>query len=118
MFGSSYQISTISALPPPTEAARIMRKAGYIPLEPYVNSKSHWKSTHKECGRTVSPAFANIASGTGGCKWCGVSGLDYSAPSYLYIVSHQEFGSLKVGISNDATDKKIEIASTDLRDIY
>lgn len=85
----------------PIEAARIMRKAGYIPLEPYVNSKAHWKSTHKKCGRTVSPAFANIASGTGGCKWCGVSGLDYSAPSYLYIVSHQEFGSLKVGISND-----------------
>lgn len=85
----------------PVEAARIMRKAGYVPLEPYVNSKTHWKSTHKKCGRTVSPAFANIASGTGGCKWCGVSGLDYSAPSYLYIVSHQEFGSLKVGISND-----------------
>jgi recombinational DNA repair protein (RecF pathway) len=85
----------------PAEAVRIMKKAGYLPLEPYVNSKTHWRSTHKLCGRTVSPAFGNIASGTGGCKWCGVSGLDYSAPSYLYIVSHQEFGSLKVGISND-----------------
>jgi len=85
----------------PIEAVRIMKKAGYIPLVPYINSVTKWKSTHKKCGRTVEPAFNNIAQGAGGCKWCGEGGLDYSAPSYLYIVSHQEFGSLKVGISND-----------------
>jgi len=85
----------------PIEAVRIMKKAGYIPLVPYTNSVTKWKSTHKKCGRTVEPAFNNIAQGAGGCKWCGEGGLDYSAPSYLYIVSHKEFGSLKVGISND-----------------
>ena len=85
----------------PADAVRIMKKAGYVPLEPYINSKTKWKSTHKKCGKTVEPVFNNIAQGAGGCKWCGDTGLDYSAPSYLYIVSHQEFGSLKVGISND-----------------
>lgn len=85
----------------PAEAVRVMKKAGYLPLEPYVNSKTKWKSTHKKCGRTVEPAFNNISNGAGGCKWCGDTGLDYSAPSYLYIVSHEEFGSLKVGISNE-----------------
>jgi len=85
----------------PIEAVRIMKKAGYIPLGPYTNSVTKWKSTHKKCGRTVEPTFNNIAQGAGGCKWCGEGGLDYSASSYLYIVSHKEFGSLKVGISND-----------------
>lgn len=85
----------------PLEAVRVMKNSGYIPLEPYINSKAKWKSKHKKCGRIVEPMFNNIANGAGGCKWCGESGLDYSAPSYLYIVSHSEFGSLKVGISND-----------------
>ena len=85
----------------PKEAVKIMRKADLEPLVPYINSQEKWKSRHLYCGRVVYPSFGNIRNGSGGCKWCGKPGLDYEAPSYLYVISHVDLNSLKVGIAND-----------------
>ena len=55
---------------PEHEAIELMRAAGYEPLEPYVNSQTHWKSTHLVCGREVAPTYGQIRGGNGGCKHC------------------------------------------------
>ena len=55
---------------PEQDAAEVMRAAGYEPLEPYVNSQTHWKSTHVICGREVAPTYDQIRGGNGGCKHC------------------------------------------------
>ncbi len=47
-----------------------MLKAGYKPLEPYLNNKTHWRSIHIKCGREVSPTYGQIRGGNGGCKHC------------------------------------------------
>ena len=53
-----------------TAAVEVMLNAGYQPLEPYVNSRMHWRSVHLECGREVSPTYGQIKDGNGGCKHC------------------------------------------------
>lgn len=55
---------------PEREAIELMRAAGYEPIEPYVNSQTHWKSTHLVCGREVAPTYGQIRGGNGGCKHC------------------------------------------------
>ncbi len=55
---------------PERDAVELMRAAGYEPLEPYVNSQTHWKSTHLVCGREVAPTYGQIRGGNGGCKHC------------------------------------------------
>jgi hypothetical protein len=54
-----------------SEASEIMRSAGFEPLEEYPGSKTHWRSLHLECGEEVSPTFADVRSGEGGCFKCG-----------------------------------------------
>jgi hypothetical protein len=51
-------------------AVETMLSAGYQPLDPYVNSQTHWRSIHLECGREVSPTYGQIKGGNGGCKHC------------------------------------------------
>ncbi len=55
---------------PEREAIELMQAAGYEPLEPYVNSQTHWKSVHMTCGREVAPTYGQIRGGNGGCKHC------------------------------------------------
>jgi len=52
-------------------ARKIMIKAGYKPLVPYVNSRTKWKSECLKCGDIVFPKFNSIRSGKGGCRTCG-----------------------------------------------
>jgi hypothetical protein len=54
-----------------SEASEIMRSAGFEPLEEYPGSKSHWRCLHLECGAEVSPTYADVRMGDGGCFKCG-----------------------------------------------
>jgi glycosyltransferase involved in cell wall biosynthesis len=51
-------------------AAKVMKSAGYEPLEPYKNSKHPWKCKHLECGETITPTYNQIQQGWRGCKHC------------------------------------------------
>lgn len=90
---------------PAGEAEALMRAAGYEPLEPYQKSGTPWKCRHEACGAVVSPSFATIQQGHGGCKGCAEYGIDYNAPGLLYLMSHDELFSLKVGISGSTSVK-------------
>jgi hypothetical protein len=83
------------------QAIRVMRAAGYLPLEPYVSSKVKWKSKHIKCGSIVAPKLNTITTGTGGCRNCSVIGFEVNKAGYLYFIYHPELLSFKVGISND-----------------
>jgi hypothetical protein len=86
----------------PDDAVKLMISVGYIPLEPYKNNKAKWKSKHEVCGKVVYPMYNSIQSGQGGCADCG-DGYSYNESSYFYVMEHESFGSLKIGISNEGS---------------
>ena len=55
-----------------------------------------------KCKREVSPTYNGIQQGRGGCIFCAKVGIQYDKPAYIYLLSHQEYQSIKVGISGNA----------------
>ncbi len=88
-------------------AAQFMRDAGYEPLEPYKKSSAQWLCIHTKCGKEVTPSYATIQQGNGGCKACADIGIDYTAPAILYLMRSDSFFSLKIGITatNSVADR-------------
>jgi len=85
-----------------------MRKNGFEPLVPYQNSKKKWKSRHLKCGNIVFPQYNTIQNRQTGCSTCAEYGITYTEPAYLYIVQHDEYSSIKIGISNnEATPNRV-----------
>jgi hypothetical protein len=87
----------------PKTAFQLMLNAGLTPLEQYKRADTRWRCTCNKCGKIVTPTYTSIRIGQGGCKFCTNKGLDYNAPSFLYLMTHQEFRSHKVGIGNYKT---------------
>jgi len=58
----------------PDDAERILRNAGFEPLEPYPGS-GPWRSRCGTCGRESSPTLPNVRKGTG-CRYCGGTYID------------------------------------------
>lgn len=83
----------------PSEAIQLMISAGYTPLEPYKNSKTKWKCRHEVCGLIVFPRYNTIQNGQGGCSDCADK-YSYFETSYFYVMEHDAYQSLKIGISN------------------
>ena len=86
---------------PEKDAIARMLKAGLQPLEPYVNQFNPWKSKCLECKMITFPMLANIKKGQGGCTNCSETGLNYYEPAYLYLIFHEEYQSIKIGVSNN-----------------
>jgi recombinational DNA repair protein (RecF pathway) len=85
----------------PEDAIALMRKFGFEPLEPYVDSKKKWKCLHLKCGNIVNPLYNSIQNRKSGCSFCAEYGLKFNEPAYLYIMEHMDYSSIKVGISNE-----------------
>lgn len=85
---------------PEKDAIAIMLKAKLQPLEPYINKEVPWKSLCLKCGNTTYPTAGNIRRGQGGCAYCRETGLNYSEPAYIYLIFHEEYDSIKIGVSN------------------
>jgi hypothetical protein len=86
---------------PEKNAIATMARAGLLPLEPYVNQFNPWKSQCLKCMNLTYPMYANIRKGQGGCSFCRETGLNYKDPAYIYLIFHQDFQSIKVGVSNN-----------------
>lgn len=90
-------------------AELFMHSIGIEPLEPYRSGHVAWKCRCLSCGNEISPKYSNVKSGQGACKFCASRGIDYNKSAYLYLMLHEEFDSLKVGISNhDASTNRIK----------
>ena len=95
----------------PIDAEQLMISAGYTPLEPYKSSKSKWKCRHEVCGQIVFPRYNTIQNGQGGCTDCADK-YSYYETSYFYVMEHEAFQSLKIGISNtDSKDDRVLVHS-------
>jgi recombinational DNA repair protein (RecF pathway) len=54
------------------QAAKIALAAKLEPLESYPGNKEKWKCKCLQCGEIVSPRFASVSRGQGGCRKCGI----------------------------------------------
>ena len=81
---------------------------GYKPQEPYKGTHHNWKSRHIPCGNIVSPEYAQIQQGFGGCRHCAEWGFQYDKKSYLYLITHKQLRAHKVGIGNVAKKLKAD----------
>jgi hypothetical protein len=86
-------------------AIEIMELAGFEPLEPYRSANTPWRSKCRDCRNVVTPAFSHIKDG-GGCRYCSKTGFDFTKPGKLYVMTHREFDSVKVGIAAVAPTRK------------
>ena len=86
---------------PEKQAVRIMRDAGFQPLEPYVNAVTPWQSQCLKCKSVVFPRLSNVQNGSG-CSECTEFGFKRLGPAYVYLMFHFELNSLKVGIGGSS----------------
>jgi len=82
------------------DAKKLMIENGLIPLGPYPGAANKWKCRCQTCKRIVTPMYTSIQGGQGGCRYCADWGIDYGASGYLYLMTHQELSSHKIGIGN------------------
>ena len=78
---------------------------GLQPLEPYQGAAIPRRCECTLCGHIVKPQYNSLKSGQGGCRYCATSGIDYKAPGILYLLKHEKFQALKVGISSTKARK-------------
>lgn len=78
---------------------------GLQPLEPYQGAVIPRRCECTLCGHIVKPQYNSLKSGQGGCRYCAKSGIDYKAPGILYLLKHEKFQALKVGISSTKARK-------------
>jgi hypothetical protein len=81
-------------------AVEIMLLANLEPLEAYSGNKIPWKSKCLLCSRIVYPRWNDVQKGHTGCNYCAPKGINLTKPSYLYLITHDEFNAHKVGIGN------------------
>jgi hypothetical protein len=80
-------------------AYKIVEKSGLKPLVPYVSVNTAWKCRCLLCDRIVSTSLGSLKKG-GGCKYCAKYGFNLNVPSYIYLITHKELQSHKIGIGN------------------
>ncbi|MGW4482028.1 hypothetical protein [Rhodococcus triatomae] len=74
-----------------------MTAAGLAPLVPYPGSDKPWRCRCMKCGREVTARLTGVRTGKG-CRYCATHGIDLTAPTMVYVISHQRWGAVKVGI--------------------
>lgn len=81
-------------------AVQDMIRAGFEPREPYPGrSDAPWRCLCLTCGGEVSPSRTNVMRARGnGCQACSRRGFDATKPAVVYLVVHEPFGAIKVGI--------------------
>jgi hypothetical protein len=85
------------------KAERIMRQAGMKPLEPYVNSKTPWKSKCTVCKKITSPALGNVIQGHKACAYC--SGHKVDPKDAIKVMKKAKLEPLELFTSVDAAWK-------------
>ena len=90
----------------PKDARKFMISKGYKPRVPYVTVHKKWECIHIPCGNIVSPQYAQIQQGMGGCRHCAEWGFQYDKESYVYLITHPDLNAHKVGIANIAKRQK------------
>ena len=81
-------------------ARSLFESAGLVPQEPFRGTAYRWESIHTKCGKTVRPFYSNIQQGGAGCVYCSNSSFDFTGPGLVYLLQHDDFYSLKIGVTS------------------
>ena len=85
----------------PADAIKLFNSRGLEPIDNYQNSATPWRSIHTQCGRVVSPSYASIYSGQGGCAYCSGNKVDENEAKKLFIkvglIPQVPFPGAKIG---------------------
>jgi hypothetical protein len=93
----------------PIEAVKVMKKAKLQTLVPYPGAGKPWLCKCSKCGKEITPRYSSVRMGIGGCKYCATHGYDFSKGGILYLITHENLNSHKIGITNDgAKEKRLE----------
>jgi hypothetical protein len=84
---------------PEEEALQILSDALLKPLEAYRSAKSWWQVKCLRCNSDTKVKASTIKRGSG-CTNCGKNGFSIDDPAYLYLITHEDFNSHKVGVGN------------------
>lgn len=85
------------------QAKKLFIKAKLMPLEPYKGSDTKWKCRCMKCDEIVYPTYGNVYMGHGGCFYCSEIGFKPQQPALLYLITHHQMNSIKIGITNTKT---------------
>jgi hypothetical protein len=88
----------------PDVAWAVMRAASLEPQAEYPGAGVPWKSICIKCQSYTFPRFADVQYGVR-CSTCSESGMNFSQPSHLYVMQNQSLQSIKVGISNNDSNR-------------
>ena len=58
-----------------SDAVKLMKKSGFLPLVPYPGSNKPWSARCTTCKKTTSPTYWNVTKGIG-CKYCSKRAVD------------------------------------------
>lgn len=83
----------------PKDALNIFLKMGFEPLGKYESARKPIKAKCLNCNRISNKRYDDVRTGRG-CKYCQTSSLDLLAPTYYYIMKHEIYDAIKVGIGN------------------
>jgi len=96
---------TITRTTPQSVARDIMIAGGATPLEPFVNTKTPWKSRCNTCSAVIYPQLGNVRQGAGPCKHCAKYGFNYRNPAVIYLLHHKMEDAYKVGVAGIGTGR-------------
>ena len=92
----------------PDVAWKFMVDAGLRPLVDYPGSREKLLCRCVACENEVEPTLDSVRnSGSGGCVHCASGGYDTSQAGAAYLIRHEAFGALKIGIRN-LTSRRLE----------
>jgi hypothetical protein len=74
-----------------------MFAAGLRPLVSYPGAGKPWRCRCVKCGREVTARLTGVRTGKG-CRYCATHGIDLTGPTMVYVISHRQWGAVKVGI--------------------
>lgn len=94
----------------PALAERVMRANGLQPLTRYPGAAVPWHSRCQTCKSIVTPRYAGIRAGQGGCRGCAKYGFDPNVPAVVYLVTSGLHDAVKIGISNRGANRLAEHA--------
>ena len=84
------------------EAVAFMRSVGAEPLESYPGAREPWLCRCTNCENNITPSYMNAKRNSGVCLFCAPYGIDYLSPAVVYLLRHDKFGALKIGIASQA----------------
>lgn len=89
----------LSKIMPESEALQLLSDANLKPLEAYTKAKNWWKVKCLNCESIIKVRASTIKQG-GGCQNCAKNGFSINDPAYLYLITHKDFKSHKIGVGN------------------